>query len=225
MKRLLKYLIVIFVIVIVFFSIVYIDYFNAKTNNTYPRLSLKSEEDDAIVYTAVMYRVWYCKANKKYMLGSYNEDNICPRNYKYINGVYTNSNGIKISKKDLQMISNDGVYTSEMIESMNSNKQVEDAVYVANNYLKNMYKVVNETDDNTIIIFPEFKEVDGNYSWVYEEEEDNYYCLSEDQKSYSKYENEKCGKFETFKMDKRWCESYKSSTLIYNDEVSNLCKE
>ena len=220
-----KYIIIVVLILIVFSSLVYVDYFNTKTNNTYPHLALKSENDDAIVYTAVLYRVWYCKANKMYMIGSYTEDNICPRNYEYSNGIYTNSNGITISKKDLQMLSNDGIYTSEMIENMTNNKQVEDALYVVDSYMSKVYKVVDENETNKIIIFPEFKEVDGHYSWVYEEKEDNYYCLSTDEKSYAKMINNQCTKYEPFIMDKKWCELYKNSTLVYDEKLSDLCKE
>ncbi len=76
-----RFIVVLIILLIVLFSLVYVDYFNTKANNTFPKLSLKSENDDAVIYTAVLYRVWYCKANKKYMIGSYSEDNIGPKNY------------------------------------------------------------------------------------------------------------------------------------------------
>ncbi len=218
-----RFIVVLIILLIVLFSLVYVDYFNTKANNTFPKLSLKSENDDAVIYTAVLYRVWYCKANKKYMIGSYSEDNICPKNYEYKNGVYVNEEGIAISKKDLQLLTNDGIYTSDMIEKMNSDEQVKSAVHVAYDYLKNMYRVVNETEANKIIVFPEYKEVDGNYKWVYDEE-DNYYCLSSDEKSYAPFNNQVCGKYEAFKMDEEWCKSYKNSTLVYEDKVSEFCE-
>lgn len=220
-----KFIIILLLVLIVIASLIYVDYFNTKTNNTFPHLALKSENEDAIIYTAVMYKVWYCKVNKKYMIGSYSEDNICPKNYKYVNDVYTNSNNVKISKKDLQLLTNDGVYTHEMIENMTDKKQIEDAIYVTTNYMKNIYKIVNETPEYKIIVFPEFKEIDGNYSWVYEESEDGYYCLSSDSKQYAKYENEVCGEYEPFKMDDKWCSLYKNSTLVYDEEILDLCKE
>ena len=220
-----KYIIIIFLILIVLCSLIYVDYFNTKTNNTYPKLSLKSENDDAIIYTAVLYKVWYCKSNKSYMIGSYTEDNICPKNYEYSNGTYTNSNGVVISKKNLQLLTNDGVYTSEMIENMTDEKQVEDAVYVAFNYLKMMYKVVDELDYYKLVVFPEFKEVDDHYTWEYSIPSDNYYCVSNDGKSFAHMYNEKCGRFVSFKMDEKWCSLYKNSTLIYDEEVSELCEE
>jgi len=220
-----RFVIILLLVCVVFFSLVYVDYFNTKTNNTYPKLSLKSENDDAVIYTAVLYRVWYCKTNKKYMIGSYSEDSICPKNYEYTNDTYTNTNGISISKRDLQLLTNDGIYTSEMIENMNSKKQVDDAVHVAYDYMKNVYKVVNETESNKIIIFPEFKEKDGRYEWVYEEDENSYYCLSSDEKMYAKYDNVECGKFVPFKMDSKWCQAYQNSTLVYEDHIEDLCGE
>ena len=219
-----RFLVIFVVVLVVFVSLIYVDFFNTKTNNTYPKLALKSETDDAVVYTAILYRVWYCKATKMYMIGSYSEGSICPRNYKYVDDFYINDNGVSISKKDLQLLTNDGVYTSEMIENMTSSKEVEDAVYVSESYLSRVYKVVNETESNKIIIFPEFKEDGGRYSWVYEEE-DNYYCLSKDEKSYAKFDNNKCGKYTTFNMDERWCKLYKNSTLVYDEKISDLCKE
>ena len=217
-----KTIIIIVIVLIVFASLVYVDYFNTKTNNTFPKLALKSENDDAIIYTSVLYRVWYCKVNKMYMIGSYSEDNVCPKNYEYVNNVYTNTQGLNITKSDLQLLTKDGIYTAEMIENMTDEKQIEDAVYVVRNYLKYNYKVVNETESNKIIVFPEFKEIDGNYEWVYDET-DNFYCLSQDEKSYAKYDNVTCGKYEPFKMDEKWCILYKTSTLVYDDKIDLLC--
>ena len=218
-----KVLVIFFLTIIIVASLVYVDYFNAKTNNTYPKLSLKSENDDSIKYNAVLYRVWYCKANKRYMISTYSEGEVCPKNYEYKNGIYTNTNGVEISKRDLQLLTHDGVYTSEMIENFKKEEEVKDALYVAENYLKNNYKVINETDTNRIIVFPEFKEVDGNFSWEYDETT-NYYCLSSDSKSYAKFDNNECGEFIEFKMDKKWCELYSNSTLVYEDNIEGLCK-
>lgn len=218
-----KFFIIFFIIIILVSSLVYVDYFNTKTNNTYPKLSLKSEDDDSVIYSAVLYKVWYCKANKRYMIGSYSEDDICPKNYEYNNGVYINTQGVSFSKKDLQLLTNDGVYTSEMIENMTTDSEVEDAVYVASEYLKNNYKVVNETESNKIIVFPEFVEEDGNYKWVYNENE-NFYCLSSDEKSYAVLNDDGCGEFVKFKIEDKWCEKYKNSTLVYEDHIEELCK-
>ena len=157
------------------------------------------------------------------MVGSYSEDNICPKNYEYNNGIYVNTQGVSFSKKDLQLLSNDGVYTSEMIENMSSENQVEEAIHVAYDYLKINYKVVNETETNKIIVFPEFKEVDGNYKWEYNENE-NFYCLSSDEKSFAPFNDNECGAYEKFKMDEEWCKNYKNSTLIYEDHAEELCK-
>ena len=217
-----KTFIIIVLLLIVFASLVYVDYFNTKTNKTFPKLALKSENDDAVIYTAILYRVWYCKVNKMYMIGSYSEKDVCPKNYEYVNEVYTNSQGVNITKRDLQLLTKDGVYTSEMIENLANDKQVEDAVYVAYNYLKTSYKVINETETNKIVVFPEFKEVNGNYEWVYDES-DNYYCLSKDGTQVAKFDNLVCGKYVKIKMDERWCESYKTSTLVYDENVESLC--
>ena len=225
MKRLLKYLIVIFVIVIVFFSIVYIDYFNAKKNNTNPKISIMVESENYILYKALFYRVYYCRTNKKNIIASYNEEVICPNNYEYQNGIYTNREGIKISKNKLQLLTNDGVYTSEMIENFKTDKEVDEALNVASEYGKIRYKVIDEEDEYNIVRFPTFESVNDNYDWVYPDE-DNEYCLKGENYNYqvAKYENEKCGKYEKITMSEKWCESYKKSTLVYVKGVENLCK-
>ncbi len=222
-----KILTTIVIVIIVLVSLIYIDYFNAKTNYTSPKISLKEETDDAIEYKAVLYRVWFCKTNKMYLVGDYSEDLVCPKNYKYENNVYKNENGVEITKRDLQLLTNDGIYTSEMIENMNSNKQVEDAVHVAFNYLKYKYKKVDKENGVDIALFPEFKEVDGNYRWVYDEEGEDKYCIKEKDGIllYAKYLDNKCGKYEEVVMDELWCEAYKNSTLVYKSEIQVLCKE
>ena len=223
-----KFLITIIIILIIVPSLIYIDYFNAKANNTSPKVSLKEETEDAIIYKAFFYRVWYCKTNKMYLLGNYSEEEICPKNYKYEDDTYTNEHGVAFSKRDLQLLTNDGVYTDEMIVNISSNKQVEDAVHVSYNYLKTKYKKIKNISNAEVVVFPEFKEVDGNYRWVYDEEdESSYYCLVEKDgiTSYAKYDNGVCGKYERIKMDEKWCSSYQNSTLAYNDEINKLCEE
>ena len=133
MKKIKKILIIFIVVLAVISIAAYIDYFITKTNNTYPKIAIKKKIDDnTTVYTALLYKVWYCDSNKTYTVGSYSDKAaICPKNYSYTDGYYTNESGIKISKKDLQMLTNDGVYSSEMIENMNSDKQVEEALHVA----------------------------------------------------------------------------------------------
>ena len=222
-----KIIITIIVVLLIMSALVYFDYFNVKTNNTSPKISLKEKiSDSQTLYKAFFYRVWYCDTNKTYTIGSYSDaDAICPINYSYVEGYYTNSEGIKISKRDLQLLTNDGIYTSEMVEAMNSNKQVEDAVHVAYNYGRYKYKLTSKksSDGYKLIVLPEFKEEENNYKWVYDEE--NLYCLKDsDKTSIAKYEDS-CGKFEVIKMDKDWCDSYTSSTLVYEENINKYCEE
>ena len=109
-----------------------------------------------------------------------------------------------------------------MIETMSDNTQVQDAVHVAYDYGIYKYKKIDkESEDNhELIVFPKFEEVDGNYKWIYDEED--LYCLKDD--SFAKYDT-KCGKFEKIKMDSKWCESYKTSTLVYEDNIEKYCEE
>lgn len=224
-----KVLIIIFSIVVLLSLLIYLDYFIAKTNGSSPKISIKKRLDEnSYVYKAVLYKVWYCETNKTYTFGDYKDkDAICPKNYSYVDGYYTNDAGVKISKRDLQLLTNDGIYTSDMVENMTSNKQVEESVSVAYNYGKNKYKKLNEksTDGKELVIFPEFKEENNNYKWVYDEEKK--YCLKEDSKGIqiSEYLEEACNNYVPLKMDETWCKNYENSTLVYEDGIDKLCAE
>lgn len=225
MKKFIKILIILFIIVLVIASIIYIDYFSSKTNNTSPKISIKEENENSILYKAFFYKVYYCKTNKKYVFADYDEEVVCPNKYVYKNDYYTNSEGIKISKRDLQLLTNDGIYTSEMIESLKSDKQVKSATNVAYNFGINRYKITSKEDDYNLVVFPTFELVSNNYDWIYNEEE--VYCLKGENYNYqvSKYEDNKCEKYEKVKMSDEWCNDYKTSTLIYVKGIENLCKK
>ena len=226
MKKIKKILIISFIVILVLSGLIYIDYFIAKTTTTHPKISLKERLDEnSVVYKAVLYKVWYCKSNKTYTFGDYNDkDAICPKDYSYVDGFYTNSAQIKISKRDLQLITVEGVYTSDMVENFSSKKQVEDAVHVAYEYGKYKFKETSDksSDGYKLVLLRDFKEENSNFKWIYDEE--NLYCLKDD-KYLAKYENEKCDNFVKIKMDKSWCENYENSTLVYEDKISDLCKE
>lgn len=225
MKKLVKILIIIFITLIVIFSIIYIDYFNSKTNNTNPKLSVKVENENYILYKAIFYKVYYCKTNKKYVIADYDEEVVCPNNYEYKDGYYTNREGVKISKDKLQLLTNDGVYTAEMIENFKTDKDVNNALIVASEFGNIRFKIIDEEEDYNIVKFASFEKVKENYDWVYLDENEEY-CLKGENYNYqkSKYDNEKCGKFEKIKMSEEWCNLYKNSTLVYVKGIENLCK-
>lgn len=223
-----KVIITIIVILVVLSALVYFDYFYVKTNNTSPKISIKEEvNENQILYKAIFYKVWYCKTNKSYTIASYDEvDAVCPSNYAYVDGYYTNSEGIKISKRDLQLLVNNGIYTGDMVETINSNTMLESFVHVAYNYGKAKYKITSKksSDGHKLVMLSEFKEDDDVYKWIYDEEK--LYCLK-DNNSIALYDSkeEKCGKYEKIKMDSEWCSNYKTSTLVYEDNISSYCEE
>ena len=238
MRLIKKIFIITIVLLLILSCLSYIDYFLVKTKNVVPKISLKEEKKEFIVYKAPFYKVWYCKDSKTIVIGGYDDpDAVCPKNYTYDNGYYTNSLGIKISQRDLELITKNGIYTSEMVEAMKDNKSVNDAVYVASLYGKTIYKKLvdkkdNEIliDDNYLVAFPEFKKVKGIYDWYYDEEDETQiYCLIEKDNEiiYSKYENNSCDKnYNKLKLDAEWCGKYKDSTLVYNEDViKKLCEE
>ena len=52
--------------------------------------------------------------------------------------------GIVISKHDLELLISNSIYTSEMIEDINSENDLKDKVYVALTYGKTKYKKVEK---------------------------------------------------------------------------------
>lgn len=239
MKLIKKIFIIVFTLLVILSALAYIDYFLVKTNNKVPKFSLKKDEKDFIVYSAPFYKVWYCKDSKAVILGGYDDpDAICSKSYEYVDGYYTNSSGIKIKKEDLELVTKNGIYTSEMVEAMKSDEEVEDAVYVADTYGRLVYKkkldskgnelIVN--DDNYIVVFPEFVEVKDKYDWHYEEEyTDRVYCMEyrDGVEYFTRYNDGSCSKnYFKLKLDDKWCGKYKDSTLVYNeDSVKKLCEE
>ena len=239
MKSLKKIFIIIIVLLVVFSGVVYIDYFLVKTKNTFPKISIKEElDDETTVYKAVLYKVWYCKNNKAISIGSYSDrDAICPKKYTYDNGYYKNNMGINISKRDLELLISAGVYTSEMIEDINSESDLKDKVYVATTYEQTKYKKVDKDKREGItlesgvelVVFPTFESNGGEYSWVYDYNEENYNCMKTDKnktKVFSRFENGKCGDdYQKLQFDDKWCSLYKNSTLIYKDDIEKLCEK
>ena len=128
MKSLKKIFIIIIVLLVVFSGVVYIDYFLVKTKNTFPKIAIKEElNDETTVYKAILYKVWYCKNNKSISIGNYSDrDAICPKKYTYENGYYKNNMGIVISKHDLELLISNSIYTSEMIEDINSENDLKE---------------------------------------------------------------------------------------------------
>lgn len=231
MKKLSKIFIIIFIILFACSCIVYIDYYIVKSRHTTPKLAIKKQlNENLCVYSAPFYKVWYCKTNDTYTIGDYSDkDAICPCEYKFDeDNNYENSNGVKISKRDLMLISDN--YTREMIDSIKNKYELDDAVYVSLNYGKTKYKVVMNNDvplkaidGNTIILFPEFKLNKDKYEWVYDNQE--YYCMNSSGQV-TPYLNNLCGTTYTdIKLDEKWCDLYTKSALIYDDDVKELCKK
>ena len=239
MRLIKKIFIITIVLLLILSCLSYIDYFLVKTNNKVPKFSLKKDEKDFIVYSAPFYKVWYCKDSKTVILGGYDDpDAICHKSYEYVDGYYTNSSGLKISEEDLELITKNGIYTSEMVEAMKDEKEVQDAVFVADTYGRLVYKKKLDSkgnemmvgEDNYVVVFPEFVKVEGKYDWHYEEEyTDRVYCMEDRDgvEYFTRYNNGSCGKsYFKLKLDDKWCGKYKDSTLVYKeDSVKNLCEE
>jgi hypothetical protein len=231
-------LLIILVIIVVIFS--YIDYFIVKTKNTFPKVSIKviDKEKNMITYNAIFYKVWYCTADKTIRMGDYGDPQpSCSDAYSFINGYYINASGTKIPQRDILIMTEKNIYTREMIDIM-TETDVKNAVYVAENYEKTLYKVLDskkgkikgESKEHSLVLFPTFKKFKDTYKWVYDESNlEEYYCMSENdkgEKTFSKYTDGYCeNMFNTLNFDEKWCSLYKNSTLVYNEKkTSDFCE-
>lgn len=227
-----KLFVAIIILLLIFCGVCYIDYFLVKTKGSFPKIAIKKVDKDkhVTIYNAVLYKVWYCEDENKILIGGYGDpDNQCSNPLIYKDGYYINESNVKISKQDYDILISEGIYTNDMINIMLNNKEVNDAVYVANNYMLHKYEIVEEEKNYLLVVFPELKEKKNNYIWVYPENEDSYYCLfkKDGREYYSKYENGKCSNEEKLlEYDQKWCSLYKSSTLVFLEEDNGLfCKE
>ena len=238
--KLVKKIIIIFLILLVLFGgVTYIDYFLVKTKNNMPKIAIKEEDKvkQVVVYKAPFYKVWHCTSDDSIVIGDYKDSEaLCPRVVEYIDGFFTNSAGLKISQRDYELMSYNNTYTFDMISSMTSKSDVDNAVYVAEEYGKTKYSIKEnskfeyESDDVELAVFYEFVIDGNNYKWKSDlEDETKYYCAKkvDDSYEFSKYENESCSsEFSKITMSDKWCELYKTSTLVYSLEDSEpLCSE
>lgn len=236
MKKVKIILIVLFIILLVLSGLIYIDYFIVKEKNSIPKISLMEEEKEFYVYKAPFYKVWKCKSDGSIIIGDYKDpDAICKTNYEFVNGYYVNANNLKISKKDLYMLTLTGVYTHDMVEKMTTQDELSSALYVVSKYETLEYKNVIDNNGNelksidgfNIVVFPtfEYNKKTDSYNWSYNTKDiNNYYCYDNKSKSFSKFVNNACGEAVKLSLDEKWCSLYKTSTLSSNEEISKYCK-
>lgn len=230
MKKLKKIMLILLLVVVLFSAAAYIDYFIVVKKTTHPKIALKKIiNEDLEVYNSIFYRVWYCKLNNTYTIGSYSDkDAICNNTLKYDkDGNYTNALDVTIACDNMKLISE--FYSYDVISGMTS-EEVEDSIYVANNAYKVKYKYILDTDGDkqethsgyNLIQFPELKlNSKDEYEWVYD---DQLYCINAN-REIALYIDEECSTFEPFTLDKKWCTLYKQSNLANSKEALEMCKE
>ena len=239
MKVVKKVLIILFIVLIISFGASYIDYYIVKTKETLPKLAIKEEKnkEQMVIYKALFYKVWYCKAEGSIIIGDYSDkEAVCPKSYVFEEGYYTNLKGLKISKRDISLMIDKGIITSDAIDLMSTQDEINNAVYVAYNYGKSSFAIVKDKTsskiNNALVVFGEFKEdKNGNYSWEYDEKNmTKYYCakMSANKQEYefAKYDDGKCGTtFSPIRLDEKWCKLYKNTALSHNEDlIGNYCK-
>ena len=108
MKKLKKIMLILLLVVVLFSAAAYIDYFIVVKKTTHPKIAIKKIiNKDLEVYNSIFYRVWYCKLNNTYTIGSYSDkDAICNNKLKYDDdGNYTNALDVTIACDNMKLIS------------------------------------------------------------------------------------------------------------------------
>ena len=207
-----------------------IGFYYAKDNGRVPILSIKKENvaKQYTKYSTLLYDVYKCYSGKHYATGKRKEP-VCDRIIKYKDGYYTNYNGLKISKKDYQTIY-DVSHKFDEIENFTTSKEVENAVFVATEYEKNLSKIFRtekvRKEIVNIRVFKDLIETEyGDYSWGYMTDDSSYYKC-ESNGLYKDYINGDCvGEWKELAYSEEWCTLAKSSfNLDIRDTYNKYCK-
>jgi len=234
-----KIVIFVSILVVIFAAVVYIDYFLVKNKGYLPKISIKQEDSvkQSTIYKSFFYKVIKCNVDNSIIISNYNtDDDVCPRDVKYVDGFFTNSSGLKISKKNYILMSYLNIYTFNNIDKMTTNQEVTDAVYVSYNYGNNKYIIKENSEfehdgeEVKLAVFQNFDESDYSFK-IDESIKEKIKCTKKNDDDiyvFSDYdlENKTCkGEFKKITMDKKWCDLYKNSTLIYSiDNENKYCE-
>lgn len=231
--------VIIIIITIILFLIVniatasVIEYYFAKSTYRIPVLVIKSDSvaKQYTKYTGLFYKVYKCYSDYVVVTGAKEEEPYCSRVIRYsMDGYYTNYNGIKIEKKDFQLIFDKSVTFSE-IDKFKTYKEVENAILVADEYQRNLYvtgqtKTINN-ELVSIVVSPEYVEVNqyGDYDWRYQTDNPKYYkCMKNS--LFKKYDNDNCvGEWKKLTYSKEFCELAKINSISSIQEAyKNNCE-
>lgn len=228
-----KRVMIIFVILFLVISIgtvSMIEFYYAKDSGKMPLISIKSENvsKQYYKYSSILFNAYKCYSGKYYAMSKRKEPT-CNRIITYKDGYYTNYNGLKISKKDYQTIYDVSNMFDE-IENFKTNKEVENALIVANEYEKNLSKIIRtEKIRREIVNIRVFKDLFeseyGDYSWVYMTDDASYYKC-ENNNLYKDYVNGDCiGEWKELTYSDTWCALAKDSyNLDIRDTYNKYCK-
>lgn len=232
-----KFCITIAIVVLIFSIVTFItastiEYYFAKSTYRIPVLALKSESvsKQYTIYRGVFYKVYKCYSDLIVVKSLKDEPPYCLRIVRYTDdGYYINYNGLKISKKDLQLIFDKSI-TFKEIDNLTTKDQVKDYVYIADQYQRNVHKVYETTKEKdgilSIDVFQEFVQINnyGDYEWRYQFNNPKYYkCFKNGM--YKEYENETCtGEWKELKYSEKWCKLAKNNSISSIQEAyKNNC--
>ena len=218
----------IFFLLILTGTISIVEYYYAKDSSKMPILAIKKEDraKQFTKYSSVFYNVYKCYSGTIFAVSKTYPEPICERIAVYDGGYYLNRNGLKIDKKDYQMIY-DASNTSSEIENFTTEEEVKNAVKISEEYEKNLYKVLRTAQvGNDVVDIVAFKELVlnnyGDYTWEFNM--NNYKCKSGN--SVKEYKNKRCtGSWKKIGYSKEWCElASKSVNERIKNEYKRYCK-
>ena len=233
-RRLLVSLFAIFCFVVVLLSTCIIDYNYATQNNTIPMFVVikRDEYKQATIYYGAFYKAWRCdNGYNNIIYGRFSSEvSYCKLEASYNdNGIYTNPNGVEISKAQMNAIVN--YYYDEFI-NFKTQKDLDNAIKISNAinriwWVRSQSIAINE-QNASIAIFGKM-ESDG---WKLQYNNNEYYKCVKNVNGINifsdyNYLDNTCGSvWETLTLDDQTCELAKNNNSVIKDLVINAgyCK-
>lgn len=224
----------------VFLSTAFLDYSRAYKGTTTPVFVIRHQNEykQATVYYGIFYKAWVCdNGDEAIKFGSYSSEiNNCSIVVSYdTNGYYTNPNGIKMSKQEINTIK---TYFYDYFNEFKAEKEFEDA-YKISKAINEVWWVKNvETltlDDGSIAnmaIFNKLVNKNGEYLWELQYENPEYQkCVKSqnDEYVFALYDiqTKKCGsEWKHLNLSDSVCKLTKTSIKYVKDlvRITKLCE-
>lgn len=226
---------IIFCAVVVFISFTIIDFSISQRYKAAPTFAIKkvNKEKQSTIYYGLFYKAYKCNNQKEYTFLNYGtEDSTCSIVLVYNNDIYTNPYSVEMTREEIGTIYK---YYSENINSYKTREEFEKDYAKAEEFSKNWWVTENisiETSlgEANVAIFSKLEEVDGNYKWVTQYDNNDYKkCVLKSEDGtflFSDYIDGECyEKWSNIKLSSNFCKLIKDDNSLIKTAVtiSKMC--